>query len=122
MPALLKGWVDRTFAYSRIFSGASMYENGLGQERRRAMVIMTTGGAADAFGSRGIHLSLESILNPIEHGLFWFNGFLSLKPFIAFQPARLSHDERTSYLRALGERLQHIEGEQPRTGDDGASG
>ena len=60
--------------------------------------------------------------NPIEHGIFWFNGFLSLKPFIAFQPARLSHDERTSYLRALGERLQHIEGEQPRTGDDGGSG
>ena len=86
------------------------------------MVIMTTGGAADAFGLRGIHLSLESILNPIEHGIFWFNGFLSLKPFIAFQPARLSHDERTSYLRALGERLQHIEGEQPRTGDDGGSG
>jgi hypothetical protein len=67
-------------------------------------------------------LSLESILNPIERGIFWFNGFLSLKPFIAFQPARLSHDERTSYLRALGERLQHIEGEQPRTGDDGGSG
>ena len=63
-------------------------------------------------------LSLESILNPIEHGIFWFNGFLSLKPFIAFQPARLSHDERTSYLQALGERLQHVEGEQPRTGDE----
>jgi len=44
---------------------------------------------------------LESILNTI-----------SLQPFIAFQPARLSHDERTSYLRAPGERLQHIEGEQ----------
>ena len=122
MPAILKGWVDRTFAYSRIFGGARMYENGLGQGRRRAMVIMTTGGAADAFGLRGIHLSLESILNPIEHGIFWFNGFLSLKPFIAFQPARLSHDERTSYLRKLGERLQHIEGEQPRTGDDRGSG
>jgi Flavodoxin-like fold len=98
--------------------GTRMYENGLGQGRRRAMVIMTTGGAADAFGLSGIHPSLQTILNPIEHGIFWFNGFLSLRPFIAFQPARLSHNERTSYLRALGERLKHIEGEQPRTGDE----
>ena len=27
MPAILKGWVDRTFAYSRIFGGTRMYEN-----------------------------------------------------------------------------------------------
>jgi putative NADPH-quinone reductase len=33
MPAILKGWVDRTFAYSRIFGGTRMYENGIGQGR-----------------------------------------------------------------------------------------
>jgi|SRR5947209_8145947 len=114
MPAILKGWVDRTFAYSRIFGGPRMYENGLGQGRRRAMIIMTTGGDRDAFGARSMHPSLESMLNPIEHGIFWFNGFLSLRPFVAFQPARITHDERTSYLHALGERLQRIEHERPR--------
>jgi NAD(P)H dehydrogenase (quinone) len=114
MPAILKGWVDRTFAYSRIFGGTRMYENGLGQGRRRAMIMMTTGGDRDAFGTRGVHPSLESILNPIEHGIFWFNGFLPLQPFVAFQPARITHDERTHYLRTLGERLQRIEHEQPR--------
>ena len=106
MPAILKGWVDRTFAYSRIFGGTRMYENGLGQGRRRAMIMMTTGGDHDAFGARGVHPSLERILNPIEHGIFWFNGFLPLQPFVAFQPARLTYDERTLYLRALRERLQ----------------
>ena len=39
MPAILKGWVDRTFAYSRIFGGTRMYENGLGQGRRRPLVV-----------------------------------------------------------------------------------
>jgi NAD(P)H dehydrogenase (quinone) len=114
MPAILKGWVDRTFAYSRIFGGTRMYENGLGQGRKRAMIIMTTGGDRDAFGAPGIHPSLETILAPIEHGIFWFNGFVPLNPFIALQPARITHDERTAYLHALGERLQRLEHERPR--------
>lgn len=37
MPAILKGWVDRTFAMERIYGGAKLYENGLGQ----AVVMMT---------------------------------------------------------------------------------
>jgi hypothetical protein len=37
-----------------------------------------------------------------------------LEPFVAFQPARITHDERTGYLHALGERLQRVEYEQPR--------
>jgi len=37
---------------------------------------------------------------------------------LGFRHVRESHDERTSYLQALGERLQNIEGEQPRTGDE----
>ena len=113
MPAILKGWVDRTFAYSRIFGGTRMYENGLGQGRKRAMIIMTTGGNSGAFGAPGIHPSLETILAPIEHGIFWFNGFVPLNPFIAFQPARITHDERTTYLQALSERLQRVDHEQP---------
>jgi NAD(P)H dehydrogenase (quinone) len=113
MPAILKGWVDRTFAYSRIFGGTRMYENGLGQGRKRAMIIMTTGGDRDAFGGPGIHPSLETILAPIEHGIFWFNGFVPLNPFIAFQPARITHDERTTYLQALSERLQRVDHDQP---------
>jgi NAD(P)H dehydrogenase (quinone) len=114
MPAILKGWVDRTFAYARIFGDTRLYENGLGQGRKRAMIVMTTGGDRETFGPRGTHPSLESILTPIEHGIFWFNGFLPLEPFVAFQPARITHGERTAYLHALGERLQRLEHERPR--------
>src|SRR5229473_2392493 len=114
MPAILKGWVDHTFAYARIFGDTRMYENGLGQGRKRAMIVMTTGGDRETFGPRGLHPSLESILAPVEHGIFLFNGFLPLEPFVAFQPARITHQERTAYLRALGERLQRLEHEQPR--------
>jgi NAD(P)H dehydrogenase (quinone) len=74
MPAILKGWVDRTFAYSRIFGGTRMHENGLGQGPRRAMSIMTTGGDRDAFGVRGIHPSLEATRMPLPAGVAGIAG------------------------------------------------
>ncbi|MEU4685556.1 NAD(P)H-dependent oxidoreductase [Streptomyces xinghaiensis] len=39
---------------------------------RRAMAVVTTGGAAPAFGPRGINGDLDSLLFP--HGTFWYTG------------------------------------------------
>jgi len=44
LPAILKGWVDRAFPMRRIYGDGKLYENGLGQAKKRAMVIMTVGG------------------------------------------------------------------------------
>ena len=43
MPAILKGWVDRTFAMGRIYGGGKMYANGV-FKGKKAMVSITTGG------------------------------------------------------------------------------
>jgi NAD(P)H dehydrogenase (quinone) len=82
LPALLKGWVDRVFAYKRIYTGGLWYENGSGKGKR-AMVVMTTGGPATAYAPGGLHPALERVLAPIHHGIFWFNGYSPLPPFVA---------------------------------------
>jgi N-ethylmaleimide reductase len=64
------GWVDRVFASGRIYGREKIYENGLGQSQKRAMVIMTTGGGYDSYGGYGVNPPLDTILAPIQHGVF----------------------------------------------------
>jgi NAD(P)H dehydrogenase (quinone) len=113
MPAILKGWVDRVFAYARIYGGANIYETGLGKSQKRGLVLMTTGGGPDVYGGYGVNPSLNTILAPVQHGVFWFNGFLPLTPFVAWSPARVSAEERAEYLEAIDARLQNITTEPP---------
>ena len=113
MPAILKGWVDRVFAYGRIYGGPKIYETGLGHSQRRALVLMTTGGGPDVYGGYGVNPPLTTLLAPIQHGVFWFNGFLPLAPFVAWSPARITPGERERYLEALEARLKDIATEPP---------
>ncbi|MFN8610705.1 MAG: NAD(P)H-dependent oxidoreductase [Vulcanimicrobiota bacterium] len=114
MPGILKGWVDRVFAMGRIYGNGKLYENGLGAARKKAMVLMTTGGGPDAYGGFGVNPSLRQILAPIEHGVFWFNGFLPLDPFVAWSPARIGQPDREAFLAQLEQRLRGLEQELPR--------
>lgn len=107
LPAVLKGWVDRVLAYGRIYGEGRWYETGVGRGKR-AMVLMTTGGAAKMYESGGLHLSLDSILAPIHHGIFWFNGFSPLPPFVAWAAAHRSDEDRHAVLNAWRKRLHNV--------------
>ncbi len=113
LPAILKGWVDRVFALRRIYGDGKLYENGLGKAKRRAMIIMTVGGGPDAYHGLGVNPPMDSILSPIQHGIFWFNGFLPLAPFIAWSPVRATPEQRAAYLDQLARRLRSIDSEIP---------
>ena len=113
MPAILKGWVDRVFVSSRIYGGPKLYESGLGNSQKRAFVVVTTGGGPNAYEGYGVNPPLNTVLLPIQHGIFWFNGFLPLTPFVAWSPARSSQEERAGYLDALDLRLKNINQEPP---------
>ena len=113
MPAILKGWVDRAFPMGRVYGDGKFYENGLGKARKRALIIMTVGGRPEAYSGYGVNPSLENVLAPIHHGVFWFNGFLPLDPFVVWGPARISAEERKRYLRRLDERLRKLDRESP---------
>ena len=112
MPAILKGWVDRVFAYGRMYGRGHWYENGSGRGKR-AMVLMTTGGGATMYGGAGMHPPLDAILTPVHHGIFWFNGFSPLPPFVAWSAAHGTNEDRRGVLDQLEARLQGILEEEP---------
>lgn len=107
LPAILKGWVDRVFAYKRIYSRGRWYENGVGQGKR-ALVLMTTGGAAAKYGPAGLHPALEKVLAPIHEGVFGFTGFAPLPPFVAWEAAHGTDDDRRATLESLKTRMQGV--------------
>ena len=57
--------------------------------------------------------SMGNILQPIHHGVFWFNGYLPMEPFIAWSPAHISDEDRKDYLGSLDERIKNIFQEKP---------
>ncbi len=59
LPAILKGWVDRVFAYGRIYARGRWYDKGLGRGKR-AMVLITTG------GGRRSQAGARSMAKPIK--------------------------------------------------------
>ena len=114
MPAVLKGWVDRVFAAGRMYGGPKLYEGGIGGDRARGLVLMTTGGGTEPYGGFGVNPPMSSILDPIEHGIFWFNGIRPLEPFITWGPARMSDEERAAELESLNGRIVGVFDEEPR--------
>lgn len=107
LPAILKGWIDRVFANGRIYGDGRWYELGLGRGKR-AMALMTTGSPATSYGRDGLHASLESILTPLHHGVFWFNAFTPLRPFVTWGPARITQAAREQELADWRKRLATI--------------
>ena len=107
LPAILKGWVDRVFAYGRIYGRGRWYDKGLGRGKR-AMVLITTGGAKSTYDRKGLHPELDTILAPIHHGIFWFNGFSPLQPFVAWAAAHGSDADRKRLLDQWQNRLKGL--------------
>jgi NAD(P)H dehydrogenase (quinone) len=108
MPAILKGWADRVLASGRIYGGPKLYEGGIGGGVKRGMVLMTTGGGEKMYSGWGLNPALDRILTPIQHGIFWFNGFRPLDPFVAWSPAHLGDEERQGYLNQLDRRMESL--------------
>ncbi len=113
MPAILKGWCDRVLAMGRIYGGGKFFEHGLGGGRKRAMLITTTGGGPNAYDGWGLNPQMDSLLLPVQHGIFLFNGFLPLEPFVAWSAARISDQERVKCLDNLAIRMNNLFEEEP---------
>lgn len=107
LPSILKGWVDRVFAMGYVYgNGKGVYENGTFKEKK-AMITMTTGGPEIAYNGEK-NGNLDTILFPINHGMFYFTGMQVVPPFISYGPARKTEDELkieleryTNYLNSI---------------------
>src|SRR5260221_6508607 len=88
MPAILKGWVDRVFAYGLAygFKGAgNRYRYGEGGLKgKRALLCVTVGGPAKDYSARGINGPLEQLLFPITHGTLFFPGMDVLPTYAVY--------------------------------------
>jgi len=88
MPAILKGWVDRVFAYGLAygFKGAgNKYRYGDGALKgKRAMLSVMVGGPEKDYSPRGINGPLEQLLFPITHGTLFFPGMDVLPTYAVY--------------------------------------
>ena len=107
MPAILKGWVDRTLVMGRAYGGGRWYSDGA-FAGKKAMVSVTTGGPETMYQAGGLNPEMKHLLAPIEHGVFNFTGFNVLPAYFVWGPARLTAEEREQALQDYAEHLRKV--------------
>ncbi len=93
MPAIMKGWIDRVWAYGlaygyRSAGNAHRYGEG-GFAGKRALLAVAVGGPAIDYSPRGINGPLEQLLFPITHGTLFFPGMQVLPTFAVYGAAAI---------------------------------
>jgi NAD(P)H dehydrogenase (quinone) len=107
VPAILKGWVDRTFVMGRTYGMGRIYDTGV-FKGKRAMLCLTTGGPESAYVRGGFNGDIEGILRPIHRGMLQFTGFEVLRPFLAYAPAHIDDSARAAVLSQWKTRLKSL--------------
>ncbi|MBA8879521.1 NAD(P)H-dependent oxidoreductase [Phyllobacterium myrsinacearum] len=120
MPAILKGWVDRVFAYGFAYGvgahGGERWGDRYGEgtlSGRRAMLAITIGGREPHYGERGVNGRLDDLLWPIQHGMLYYPGMEVLPPFVIYQSDRLSEIEWPSVAEAYKRRITGLFNDNP---------
>lgn len=112
MPAILKGWVDRTFTRGFAYKSGRKYDQGI-FKGRRAMICATTGTASSLYQPDGVDGDINHIFWPIHNGIFHYAGFDVLPPFMAWMADSTSEEERKCLLQRWASRLCDIQQESP---------
>jgi NAD(P)H dehydrogenase (quinone) len=115
MPAILKGWVDRVYAYGFAYGVGEHSDRRWGDrygegtfKGKRAMLVVTTGGWESHYSARGVNGRMEDLLFPINHGILYYPGFDVLPPFVIYEVRRLDEGRYQATLEALGKRLDAL--------------
>jgi NAD(P)H dehydrogenase (quinone) len=95
MPAILKGWIDRVYAFGFAYGvgpyGGSQWGKRFGEgalEGRRAMVATTVGGRMSHYGPRGVGGAIDDLLWPIQHGVLFYPGMTVVPPAVFYEVNR----------------------------------
>ena len=112
LPGILKGWIDRVFAFGFAYDRSRSYESGMFRGKR-AMLAFTTGAPASMYAAGGRHGSIDELLLHVNRGMLYFLGMEVLPPFIAYGTPRLSAEDKAAYLAAYSERLLNLESTEP---------
>jgi NAD(P)H dehydrogenase (quinone) len=115
MPAILKGWVERVYAYGFAY-GVGEHSDARWGERygegkfagKRAMLIVTTGGWESHYSARGINGPMDDVLFPIQHGILYYPGFDVVPPFVVYRTSKIDETNYAQVRDALGQRLDDL--------------
>jgi NAD(P)H dehydrogenase (quinone) len=120
MPAILKGWVDRVFAYGLAYGVGEHSDTRWGDRYgegsftgRRAMLIVTAGGWEEHYSPRGINGPIDHLLFPINHGMLHYPGYDVLPPFVAYRVDQLDGAGFQAAAERLRERMRTLASTPP---------
>jgi NAD(P)H dehydrogenase (quinone) len=116
-PAILKGWIERVFAYRFAYGykdGTNAYRFGEGiLARKRALVSVTAGGPDADYGPRGINGPLDQLLFPFTHGALFYAGMDVLPVFAVHGAVFLDEAGADAARGALEKRLVTLFSDDP---------
>jgi NAD(P)H dehydrogenase (quinone) len=101
VPAIMKGWIDRVFAYG------FAYGRGRKLDGKRAMLVMTTGGTPAPFTSNKQRV-LSDMLDYLQRGTLDFCGFEVLPPFAVYGAADIHPEQREQVLLQYAQMLRAL--------------
>lgn len=115
MPAILKGWVDRVFAYGFAYGVGEHSDMRWGDRYgegtlagKRAMLIVTAGGWEQHYSARGINGPIDDLLFPINHGILHYPGYDVLPPFVIYRVDRFDESGFEPVAERLRERMKTL--------------
>ncbi len=112
MPAIMKGWIDRVFAFGVTYDFGQTWDKGI-LKGRRAMLSFTTGAPEGVFATDGRSGDLERVLWPIHGGVLALCGYEVLPPFIGYAVPWIGDEGRQATLERYRQRLIGIENDSP---------
>ncbi|MBB3612137.1 NAD(P)H-dependent oxidoreductase [Rhizobium sp. BK602] len=120
MPAILKGWVDRVFAFGFAYGVGEHSDKRWGDRYgegtlvgKRAMLIVTAGGWEAHYASRGVNGPIDDLLFPINHGILYYPGYDVLPPFVTYSVDRLDEAGFEPVAESLRARMRTLETTPP---------
>jgi len=115
MPAILKGWFERIYAYGFAYGVGEHSDTHWGDRfgegtlaGKRAMVVTTTGGWATHYAPRGINGPMDDLLFPIQHGILYYPGFDVMPPYVVHRTGKVDQAAFARITGELGERLDTL--------------
>jgi NAD(P)H dehydrogenase (quinone) len=115
MPAILKGWVERIYAYGFAYGLGEHSDTHWGDRfgegvmaGKRAMLVVTTGGWASHYALRGINGPMDDLLFPIHHGILYYPGFDVLPPYVVHRTDKVDEAAYARITEELGQRLDTL--------------
>jgi len=111
-PAILKGWIDRVFAYGIAYDFGRTWDRGVFRGRR-AMLAFTTSAPPSSSFPDGRNGDLERTLWPLHAGVLALCGYDVLKPYVAHAVRWVDRERREALLAEYRQRLLNVESDQP---------